>query len=290
MLVWRKFFLCFSFLLFAQSVQAIDSFDRHDEHMLKQRIETIEAVPSMTSGQSASLQPLGPEIHSPCLVVKTNSGNLAKILVSWGFRKDAAGKPIPVLMIDRFITYDREVANRTVANGKNIMLFPDFTFNLDLGQVVPNGQGADLTFTSDRKLASIQQAKIFPIDGPAEDDQEYRNVFHENRGIQEGVEPEDFTGIWRVNGDGRWKGSWEIIAQPNGRISGKYYADETESIFPITGKVSGSPHHISLEIELTVATQQIEAYLLTKDKDKMAGTISILGQTFGIYAERESRE
>ena len=70
------------------------------------------------------------------LVVRTNNGRFAKLLVQAGKQRVAAEKAVPILSIERFITF-KEGEERTIqASGQNQSLFAGFRYSLDLGQVV----------------------------------------------------------------------------------------------------------------------------------------------------------
>ena len=73
------------------------------------------------------------------------SGNLAKMLVSPGLRKlkpsEKDGPLVPVLVMERFETIDAGDRRSFKARGKELTLFDGFQFDLDAGQVVPEGLG-----------------------------------------------------------------------------------------------------------------------------------------------------
>ena len=88
--------------------------------------------------------------RSALVIVKTDQGNLAKMLVSAGLRKlnpsQKDGPSVPVLIIERFATIDAADRRSFTAKGKDVMLFDGFQFDVDAGQVVPGGMGGDIVF------------------------------------------------------------------------------------------------------------------------------------------------
>ena len=54
----------------------------------------------------------------------------------------------------------------------------------------------------------------------------------------------------------------------------------------MTGRISGAPHRIRLNLHLDNATQLFDAYLWTTDKSAMAGTTTLAERTFGFIAAR----
>lgn len=285
-LALRAIFSLFCVGLVVSPASAIDVFDRHDSALLKQTIEAGAPQPEVTQAQAIKLQPLSKDLDSTCLIVETNRGNIAKVLVSWGFRKQPqADKPIPVVMLDRFVTYEKDKRDSTVANGKNVMLFPGFGFDLDLGQVVPAGFDADLQLTDKGALKALEGVKLYGVNGSQLPAVEAVAVGKNDPNV---IVPEDFSGVWQVDGDGRWVGEWDLTVNEEGQATGKFLSAETQASYPITGQIGGVPNQIKLQVEFNNATQVIEAYLWTKDKSKIAGSFTLSGRKFGLMATRQS--
>ena len=73
-----------------------------------------------------------------------------------------------------------------------------------------------------------------------------------------------------------------------GEATGEFLSDETKSLYQVKGRVlTGQPHRIKLEIEFANATQAFDAFLWTKDKAAMAGTMTMANKTVGFYAVRK---
>ncbi len=287
------------FCLAASGASALDEFDRHTSKHLREAAQKNAAVATISPGQAAKLKTLGPRIEHACLVVRTSDGNWARVLVSWGFRKSTAPKGkdgkgktgdaksdlVPIAVLERYVTYDRDRGDVTLAHGRNVMLFPGYEFDFDIGQIVPAGTGADLRFTAERLLAAIDAAKLHPLDGsvlPATPPDKYDPQDHAD------VRPRDFAGTWRVNADGRWTGTWEIDVAADGDVSGRYTSEETKATFPIRGKITETQvrHRLRFEVEFAAASQQYDMHLWTTDKSVMAGTTTLINRTFGVVAER----
>lgn len=273
---------CCLALLATPEARAIDTFDRHTTFWLKQAVRDAQPREELSSGQAASLKSIG-RAMSPCIIIKTNNGHWAKALLSWGLRK-GAGKTLPVLLIERYVTYDNDRPDLTLAAGKDVMLFPGFQFNFEIGQVVPEGQGGDVTFGDDKRLRPVGNAQMFGLDGsalpPAGEGEAYDPTDHE------GVLPRDFGGLWRVDADGRWLGQWSLVVDEEGNVQGNYISEESKSSYPVRGQIAGLPHRMTLEVDLANTTQTFEALLWTKDKSTMAGTTTLSERKFGFYARR----
>lgn len=268
----------------AGSAYAVDAFDRHPSAAIKKRIAAGEPVAEVSSAQAAGWKILGPGVVSPAFVVQTQNGHYAKAIVSWGLRKGAGDKRTPVLVIERYVTFDRDRGDRTLAAGKNVILFPGYNFSFEIGQVVPAEESPDLQFGADRKIHAQGDAKIYPLDGPV-----VAEVAGEkfDPAAHEGVDPRDFTGTWKVNADGRWLGRWDLEADKEGKVKGRYISADTSSEYPLKGRISGEPHRLLLDVEMPNAVQQFEVYLWTTDKSTLAGTTTMVDRTFGFYATRE---
>lgn len=261
-----------------------DAFDRQTSQKIQAAVAGKQTSGELSQSQANKLKPLAAGVEGTYVVVKTDDGNLAKALLTWGYRKGAE-KPIPVLLINRYVTYDKERGDSTVAAGKDVMLFPGFQFNFDIGQVVPKDQGGDVEITDKGVLKTLGGTELFPLDGPqgtpAKAAEKNDPLDHE------GVLPRDFSGTWKVHADGRWQGRWELTVDEDGNARGTYVSDETQSSYPVTGKVSGLPHLLKLNVTLANASQAFEAYLWTKDKSTMAGSFTLASRPFGFYAVRQ---
>lgn len=274
--------------LAATSVFAVDTFDRHDTAVLKQVVEAGTAVKEFTQREAGKLKPLSKDLEGTLLIVETNRGNLAKVLVSWGFRKQPqSDKPIPVIMLDRFVTYERDKGDSTLANGKNVMLFPGFEFDFDLGQIVPAGFDADLKLSDKGDFLALDNARFFGVNGsqlPATE------AVAPGKKDADVIAPEDFSGVWQVDGDGRWVGEWDLSVNEQGEATGKFLSAETQASYPITGQVGGIPNQIKLQVQFNNATQVVDALLWTKDKSKLAGSFTLQGRKFGLTATRQEKK
>lgn len=103
-------------------LSASESFAPVDELSIKQLTESDGRLP----GTPGTL-----------LIVKTNQGRWARILISQARQKIDAEKSVPILLMERFATCMDGEDRALVQSGKDVRLFAGFRFSLDLGQVVP---------------------------------------------------------------------------------------------------------------------------------------------------------
>jgi len=265
---------------------AADVFDRHTSDILQQTAAKAKSLPELTLDAAGQLKTLSPKISSPCLIVRTDEGNWVKVLVGWGFRKGPE-KPIPVLVMERFVTYRSDRTNTTTASGKETMLFAGFAFDFDIGQVVPSNYGGDVTLDEKGVLKPLGKAEIYVLEGSQLPPMETETL---DPNDHEGVLPRDFSGNWQLNVDGRWKGELELIIDDVGKATGSYRSDDSKSSYEVTGRISGAPHRIRLQLQLDNATQTFDGYLWTSDKSAIAGTSTLAERTFGFYAARVKPE
>lgn len=260
-----------------------DAFDRHlSEHL--QKVAKGKPIPKFSLEMGGKLKTISPDISSPCIVVRTNDGNLAKVLVGWGFRR-GAGKLIPVALIERFVTYRADRNDTAAASGKDVMLFAGFAYNFDIGQVVPDGQGGDVRLNEKGELEPVGKAEIFGVDGsqlpPPKNGMEPE--------AQDGVVPRDFAGSWNITVDGRWNGELQLSVDRGGKLTGKYTSAESKSTYDLTGRVGALAHNVKLTIQLDNAAQTIDAFLFTRDKKTLTGISTLAGRKFGFLGERAKK-
>ncbi|MDA1013934.1 MAG: hypothetical protein O3A00_05705 [Planctomycetota bacterium] len=280
----RTLWTTIGFMLFATTTQAADIFDLHTTYWLQQVAKDNKPVTSLAMEQAVRLKGLDPTQSSPCLAIKTNDGNWTKALVGFGFRRGPDDKPFPVLLIERYVTYRADRDGATSANGQDVILFAGFSFNFDIGQVVPEGQGGDIRFTAKSEIQAVDNAQLYGMNGSQLPAPEVGSKPDPRN--RAGVLATDFAGTWKINADGRWQGELRLNVENNGRSHGTYTSDESKSRYDVTGRMSGSPHHMKLQLHLDNATQTFDAFLWTKDKSAMAGTTVLAERTFGFFATR----
>src|SRR4051794_18259613 len=116
-----------------------DAFDNYTNPLLGKmpKAEGVKRVRQLTPVQLTNALGVLPGLDSAFLVVKTNEGRWSKLLVVAGQQRVKGQDALPILLIERFVTFLDGEERAVAAEGKNVRLFADFHFNLDLGQVVP---------------------------------------------------------------------------------------------------------------------------------------------------------
>jgi hypothetical protein len=230
--------------------------------------------------------------RSALVIVKTDQGNLAKILVSAGLRKlkpsQKDGPFVPVLLIERFATIDAGDRRSFTARGKDVTLFDGFQFDLDAGQVVPGGMGGDIVFSTrapdDQRLAALGESRLYTLEKPLPSPEKVPGKATAGAGVQ----PGDFAGRYYLIANGQWSGTLELVVNDTGVVSGHFRSDKNGSSYPVTGKVAGEfAQKIDFSVQFPRARQDYQGLLWTEGKNAIAGSLSMLDRPYGFIAIRE---
>jgi hypothetical protein len=283
--------MAFLGLAAVSSLSRADDFGRLDGKVLeKVSSQTAPAPGPLTLTAIARLPAVLPGSRSPLLVARSNEKGMSRMLVAPALRKRAGGgEPIPVLIIERLDSFAAGESNTRRAHAQDLMLFDGFEFDLDAGQVVPKGQGGDLRFTVEGeggpRLVALDDARLYIPEAnplPAAPDPGKPSPGRT-------VVPTDFGGVFRLIADGQWTGLLELKVSPEGEVTGKFASDLNGTVYPVAGEVSReSPQKVNFRVNFPRAEQEFEGRLFTEGKNAMAGTVTMLGKSYGFYALRET--
>lgn len=250
-------------------------------------VVAIDALPNLLRDSRSAL-----------LVATTDQGNFARMLVVPALRRPPGSdkEPVPVLVLERFDTFDAGNLASRLARGRDILLFDGFQVDLDSGQVVPADQGGDLQFRAvggdpgggegGPQLVAIGKAKLFtmakaPIAGSSA-------ASRARPSIGRTVLPGDFAGRYRLFANGQWSGLLELRVDPEGVVSGRFRSDLNGTAYPVDGRAGADvPHKVAFRIKFPRTQQDYEGYLWTEGKGALAGTVTMLDHAFGFFAIRE---
>jgi hypothetical protein len=266
-----------------------DGFDRHTNPILQQGLNSpnVQEVHSLTSELAFQNDRALPGVVGTFLIVRTNEGRNAKLLVQWARQKSGDGKSIPMILIDRYTCY-REGEERAIhATGQNLSFFPGFRLSLDIGQLVPPELAADLackTQDGGAVLEPVGRARLFvvrnsllpktaplgalpkPGDGP--------------------FDPKYFAGTFKLNDDGRRMGTLELQVKDGGDIVGAYYSDGTGQKYEVTGKIGSPKNTVQFTIRFPRTEQTYHGWLFTGDARGLTGYSTMQERESGFYAVR----
>jgi len=247
---------------------------------------------SLTTGEIEALPEVLPRVRSALLIIKTDEGNLAKLLVSPGLRKQKPGATpspvLPVLVLERLETLETNKYFAFKARGKEIVLFGDFPYDLDSGQVVPEGMGGDIVFTSvggnGPRLRALGETQIYTFDRSVLPPEVARGRPSAGRVVSAG----DFTGSYYLIANGQWSGHLEIDVKEGGEITGRFRSDLNGSVYPVSGKLAADkPQRIGFTIQFPRAQQDYDGLLWTEGKNVIAGTFTMLERPYSFVAVRD---
>jgi hypothetical protein len=276
-------------VLFASSVTRADAFDFYVNRLLAKLVEgkNVKPIKQLTPGSIVDHDRVLPRITSAFLVVRTNGGRYAKLLVQAAKQKVDADRTVPILYIERFVTY-KEGEERTVqVSGKNQSLYAGFRFSLDLGQVVPEALGGDLRFVVDGDKVyteALGKAKMYLVTrhDPAVVPKKGAKFVMGDK-----FEPRYFTGTFRLHDDGRRSGKLILKVGNDGAVTGSYYSDKDGQKYEVTGKIGEPQHSITFHVKLPRTEQTFKGMLFTGNGKAIAGTSRLAGRDSAFYAVRE---
>ncbi|HWG41404.1 MAG TPA: hypothetical protein VN688_01365 [Gemmataceae bacterium] len=288
-----RFFRCFGVtLLFgltlAGPVRAADVFDYYVNPVLARVVEAKETkeIKQLTRAMIDENDRVLPRATAAFLVVKTNEGRYAKLLVQAARRKIDAERSVPILLVDRYVTYKEGEERAIQTSGKNLSLFPGFRLSLDLGQVVPEELGGDLRFVVEGKKIYTQplgKARLYLVT------KALPNVVPKKSPklvMGDTFEPRYFNGTYKLHDDGRRSGSLTLKVDNDGSVSGSYYSDKDGAKYEVHGRISMPKHSIRFTIKFPRSEQTFQGFLFTGDGQIIAGTSRLAEREAGFYAKR----
>jgi hypothetical protein len=225
-------------------------------------------------------------VDGAVLIVRTNGGRNAKLLVHPAAQKTDAAHSVPTLLIDRYVTYKEGEERTLLATGKNLALFPGFRISLDMGQVVPEALGGDLRFIVDGDKSFVEpvgKAKLYLLTKalPEATPKKTGKVV-----IGEKFEPRYFNGKYKLSDDGRRSGELVLKVDDDGAVTGAYYSDKDGQKYEVRGKVGTPDYSIQFTVQFPRAEQSFQGWLFTGDGKHMAGTSRMNEREAGFYATR----
>jgi hypothetical protein len=266
-----------------------DAFDNYINPILAKAPQSkdVQKITKLTATTMVENSRVLPGISAAFIIVKTNGDRWAKLLVLPGQQKVPMAEPVPIVLIERYVTF-REGEERVVhASGQNVHLFENFRLNLDIGQVVPKEVGADLRVGTDKDgvyLETVGKAEMYlvtkhlPEANPAKPKKLVVGAKFETR---------YFNGAYKLYDDGRRSGKLELTIDEKGEVVGFYYSDKDGRKYEVDGKVSNSPQHrIEFRIHYPRTIQDFTGFLFTGNGAAITGTSTLENTTTGFYATR----
>lgn len=280
-------FTCAAVLLFASSIGA-QTFDDYVNPVLNKvpTAKGVKEVAQLTPDLITDHDRIVPKVFAAFVVVRTNDGRNSKLLVQSARQKVGEDKIVPVLHIERYVTYREGEERRITASGEKMSLFPGFRFSLDLGQVVPDGVPADVRFVVDGGkvfLEPVGKAKLYLLTQALPEAVPAKTM---KVVVKEPFEPKYFAGAYKLYDDGRRSGTLKLEVDAEGGVTGSYFSDRDGAKYEVRGKVGGQPNAITFTIKFPRSEQVFTGWMFTGDGKAITGYSQLTQHESGFYAVR----
>jgi hypothetical protein len=269
-----------------------DQFEQLDGPLLLKTLRGTDATlkKSLSVTDLGAMPSLLKDTRSALVLASTDLGNPVRLLIVPELRKPVGGKgePIPVVVLERLDSFDSGEPTSRLVSRKDVVLFDGFPYDLDTGQVVPEGQGGDIVFRikgeGGPRLETLGEAKLYTlVKAP---------TFDTSKAPQptpgKTVLPGDFAGRYRLFANGQWSGTLDLKVEGRGVVTGQFRSDLHGTTYPVAGQVATDvSHKLLFAIKYPRARQEFEGYLWAEGKGAMAGVASIAERPVGFFAIRE---
>jgi hypothetical protein len=275
-------------LLFAGPAVHAGAFDNYVNAILAKAAEStdVRELKRLTPKEILENDRVVPGVAAAVLIVRTNEDRWAKLAVQSARQKIDAEKALPMLLVNRYVTY-KEGEERTVrASGDNVHLFPGFRLSLDLGQVVPRELGGDLRFVAEGDQVYVEplgKARLFVLTKPVARVEPKKGA---KLVVGETFDPHYFNGSYKLYDDGRRTGILKLELGEDGIITGAYYSDKDGQRYEVRGKTGSPAHAVRFTVTYPRSEQVFQGMLFTGDGKALAGTSRIADREAAFYAVR----
>ena len=268
-----------------------DQFDHYTNPVLAKAVEDgkLMEVKELTADVIAEYSGVLPDTSATFLVVQTNDRRFAKLLVRAARQKVGKDVQVPMLLVEKYVTY-REGTERAIqARGQNLHLFPGTRLHLDFGQVVPERVGGDLLVPEGKPdslsitVRPLKDAKLFVLTKPIPGVQPKRA---DKLVIGERFEPRYFNGTFKLHDDGRRSGTLTLKVSDSGEVTGSFYSDRDGQKYDVTGRLGTVRHAIAFTVKFPRVEQTFQGMMFTGNGKVIAGTSKLQDREAGFYAER----
>jgi hypothetical protein len=287
----RLVFLAVAALLAVAPALRADAFDRYTNPVLAKAPDGdgVKEVKRLTPDLIADHDRVLPGSTGALVIVKTNEGRYAKLLVE-AARQKAGRRTLPVLLINRYVTFKEGEERAVEASGQNLQLFDGFRFSLDLGQVVPPELGGDLQVGVDKNEAVVEpvgKARLFLVTRPLPGTEPKKT---DPLTVGETFEPRYFNGTYKLYDDGRRSGTLTLEVDKEGDVTGSYFSDKDGRKYDVSGKLGTPKYTIQFTIKRPRSEQVFQGWLFTGDAKALTGSSRLQDHETGFYAVRVEKE
>jgi hypothetical protein len=272
-----------------------DAFDQYINTILEKvdKADGAKEIKQLTPEMILDNNRVIPDTTSAMIVVQTNEGRLAKVLVQAARKRlnDEKKTQVDILLIERYATYKAGTERAVTVQGQNVYLFDGFQFSLDLGQVVPPTLTPDLRFVAREKdekseiyLETVGNAKMWLLTKPLPEAAPPKKG--EKFVIGDVFEPKYFGGKFKLYDDGRRSGTLELEVDDEGNVGGHFFSDKDGERYKVTGKVLQPKHTIQFAVKFPRTEQVFRGWMFTGTGLAITGWSKLQDREAGFYATR----
>jgi hypothetical protein len=285
-------YLALAALVLALPSARADDFNHYTNEILAKvpKADGVLPVKQLTPAMLVEHSRVLGDLKGALLVVKTNDNRWAKLLVQSAAQKVGDKKTLPILLIDRFVTFREGEERAVTAEGKNVRLFQDFQFSLDLGQIVPADVGGDLRLVvaEDKTYVEpIGKAELYLVTKPLP---EATPKKADKVIVGKTFEAKYWSGTYKLQDDGRRSGKLVLKVDAEGFIDGWYYSDKDGAKYEVSGKVGDPNHSVKFKITLPRTPEEFQGWMFTGDGRVICGVSRLQERDAGFYAVRIEEE
>jgi hypothetical protein len=276
-------------LVASAAIARAEQFDYYTNPVLAKAVAdgAVKEVKELTSDQLSEYTSALSDSPSAFLVVVTNDKRYAKLLVQPA-RQKVGDKQHALLLVDKYVTFKGTSDRAIQASGQSLHLYPGLRLSLELGQVVPETVGGDLTVAAEKDATGfvvkpIGGAKLYVVTKPI------AGVAPKKAPklvVGEAFETRFFAGRYKLHDDGRRSGVLKLEVKDGGEITGIFTSDKDGREYEVQGKAGTPKHAVTFSIQFPATTQSFTGYMFTGDGKAIAGTTKMLEREAAFYAER----
>jgi hypothetical protein len=268
--------------------QAADAFDLYTNPILAKvpKADGVTAVKELSRTQIIDHDRALPGTAGTFLVVRTNDSRWSKLLVQYALHKAPDGKTIPMVSVERFVTFKEGQDHAVQASSQNVNLYPGFRLNLDLGQVVPEELGGDVRFVAAGDKAYLEplgKATVYLVTKPLPEAAPKKT---EKVVVGEKFDPKYFNGTYHLYDDGRRSGKLTLKVKEDGAVTGTFDTDKDGTSYDVRGRIGTPQHSIEFTVQFPRSEEVFKGMLFTGDAKALAGTSRLNERESGFYAVR----
>jgi hypothetical protein len=286
----RSMMIYVALLGFAHHARA-DQFEQYILPTLTQAVKDgqLKPVKELTSIEIGEYLQVLTDTNSAMIVVETNDRRFCKLLVQPARQKLDAEKQVPMLFIQKLVTF-KEATDRTVrVSGQERAVFCGSRIHLDIGQIVPEKFGGDLLVEElpndplSFVVKPLGKAKLYVLE-KAVPGLEPKKAEKFQMGRE--FEPKYFNGKFKLMMDGRRSGELTLAVDEDGTVGGSFDSDKDGQKYEVKGKIGKPNYTISFNIKFPQTEEAFTGMMFTGNGKYLAGSSKLQDRDTAFVAER----